>query len=115
MLDRSSLPRLLRARRQRPYVGGGTVSLDAGGDATRVGRYRSRRAEDNRRRSEGTPVRSDPPEQALVALLLRPDLPHEYCWRDPGGRLARSFTLPGHRRNVEAVRTDAFAGGADER
>ena len=64
-----SLPRLLRARRHRPHVASGAVSLDAGGDSIRVGRHSPRRPQDNRRRSERRPVRSDPkPEQVLVAL-----------------------------------------------
>ena len=58
VLDRS-LPRLLRARRHRPHLAGGAVSLDAGGDSIRVGRYRSRRPQDGRRRSKRRPVRSD--------------------------------------------------------
>ena len=64
-----SLPRLLRARRHRPHVACGAVSLDAGRDSIRVGRYRARRPGDNRRRSERHPVRSDQgPGQVLVVL-----------------------------------------------
>ena len=84
VLDRS-LPRLLRARRHRPHVAGGAVSLDAGSDSIRVGRYRAGRPQDHRRRSERGPVRSDQgPEQNLVTLrdqvdkrlpTLKPDLP----------------------------------------
>jgi hypothetical protein len=63
-----SLPRLLRARRHRPHVAGGAVSLDAGGNSVRVGRQRPSRPQDHRRRSQGCPVRSDQdPEQDLVA------------------------------------------------
>ena len=46
VLDRS-LPRLLRARRHRPHVACGAVSLDAGRDSIRVGRPRARRPGDH--------------------------------------------------------------------
>ncbi len=62
-----SLPRLLRARRYRPHVAGGAVSLDTGRDSIRVGWCRARRTGDDRRRSERHPIRSDQgPGRALV-------------------------------------------------
>ena len=70
VLDRS-LPRLLRARRHRPYVAGGAVSLDAGRDPVRVGRHRATRPGVDRRRSERHSVRSDQrPDQVLVILQI---------------------------------------------
>ena len=67
VLDRSSLPRLLRARRYRPHVACGAVSLDAGRDSIRVGRYCAGGPGDNRRRSERDPLgRDQGPGQVLV-------------------------------------------------
>ena len=63
-----SLPRLLRARRQRPHVAGGALSLDAGRDSIRVGRPRERRSVQHRRSPEGRAVRhGQRPRQVLVA------------------------------------------------
>ena len=74
------LPRLLRARRHRPHVARGDVSLDACRDTIRVGRYRARRPGDNRRRSEGHPVRRDQgPDQVLV--IRYHDRPGHMCSR----------------------------------
>ena len=83
-----SLPRLLRARRHRPHVAGGAVSLDAGRDSIRVGRYRAGRPGDNRRRSERHPVRSDQgPGQVLVAIQT--ELVDEECCSLPHSRGSR--------------------------
>ena len=66
VLDRS-LPRLLRARRQRPHVAGGTLSLDAGRDPIRVGRPRARRPGHHRRRPERRALRQGQrPRHVLV-------------------------------------------------
>ena len=69
VLERSSLPRLLRARRYRPHVACGVVSLDAGRDSIRVGQYRAAGPGDNRRRSERDPVGRD---QGSSPVLVGP-------------------------------------------
>ena len=68
-IDRSP-PRLLRTR-WHCHVAGGAVSLDAGLDSVRVGRYRATRAGVNRRRSQRRSVRNNQsPAQVLVVFQL---------------------------------------------
>ena len=63
-----SLPGLLRARRERPHVVGGTLSLDARRDPLRVGWSRARRPGNHRRRPERRAFRhGQRPRHTLVA------------------------------------------------